>query len=132
MSNNIVRHRRSGDLGKRPAPIDLETGQIAINYNALSPGMYFKTDSGTLIKVGPPHIGAEPPVVTGFLERSIGESWVDISNPAIPVLKIWTLNGWITVSTPIPQTSVFIPPTSPAGLPIGAVWNNNGVLTIVG
>lgn len=126
-----VQHKRSGDFARRPAPPDLATGQLAINFNADSPGLFFKTEAGTLVKVGPTFVGAFPPEQQNWTERSIGEMWLDISVPFTPLLRVWTQSGWTTVSSGLQTTTVFVPPTSPGGLPSGAIWNNNGVLTIV-
>lgn len=126
-----VQHIRSGEFGKRPTPDSLASGQLAVNYNHESTGLFFKTDNGALVKVGPTFVGQAPPPLTNYLERSIGEMWLDTTIPTTPVLKVWLNSGWESVSTTINQTGVFIPPTSPTGLPTGAVWNNNGVLTIV-
>lgn len=126
-----VQHIRSADYGRRPQPDTLAAGQVAVNYNSQAPGLFFKTDTGALVKVGPTHVGNTPPPQTNYLERSVGEMWLDTSNFPTPVLKVWLPSGWSTVSTEITQTSVFVPPQAPTGLPSGAVWNNNGILTIV-
>jgi hypothetical protein len=126
-----VQHIRSADYGRRPTPDSLAAGQLAVNYNSQSTGLFFKTDTGALVKAGPTFVGNSPPPQTNYLERSIGAMWLDTSTFPQPLLKIWLASGWATVSTEVTQTSVFIPPQSPTGLPSGAVWNNNGVLTIV-
>lgn len=126
-----VQHIRSADYGKRPTPDTLAAGQLAVNYNSQSVGLFFKTDTGALVKVGPTAVGPNPPPQTNYLERSVGEMWLDTSTFPAPLLKVWLPSGWVTVSTEVTQTTTFIPPTSPTGLPTGAVWNNNGVLTIV-
>lgn len=126
-----VQHIRTGDFGKRPTPSAVDQGQLAINFNPETPGLFFKTDSGTMVKVGPTHVSSTPPPMAGWTERSIGELWLDTSISSLPQLKVWSNQGWLTVSSVTSATSVLIPPTSSAGLPSGAVWNNNGVLTIV-
>lgn len=126
-----VQHKRSGELNRRPAPTELAPGQLAVNYNQASPGLFFKTESGTLIKSGPTHVGATAPSQTNWTERSIGEMWLDISAPNSPVLRVWTNSGWTAVTASVAIATTFIPPTSAAGLPSGAVWNNGGVLTVV-
>jgi len=126
-----VQHIRSADYGRRPTPDTLAAGQLAVNYNSQSVGLFFKTDTGSLVKVGPTFVGNDPPPLSNYLERSVGEMWLDTSTNPTPLLKVWLPSGWATVSTQVTQTGVFIPPTSPTGLPSGAVWNNNGILTIV-
>ena len=126
-----VQHKRSGDINRRPKPTELVNGQVGINYNNASPGMFFRTDTGSIVKVGPAHVGSSAPVQTNWGERSIGEMWLDTSTSPTSVLKFWTAAGWDTVTSFVQTTSVFVPPTSAAGLPSGAVWNNNGALQLV-
>lgn len=126
-----VQHKRSGELNRRPTPTELQPGQLAVNYNQASPGLFFKTDAGTLIKSGPTHVGATAPDQVNWTERSIGEMWLDTSITSLPTLKVWTTSGWVSVSAALTVATVFVPPTSAAGLPSGAVWNNSGVLAIV-
>jgi len=127
----LVQHIRSGEFAKRPSPQELATGQLAVNYNQDSVGLFFKTDAGTLVKAGPMHVGTTAPSQVNWTERSIGEMWLDTSVTGVATLKVWTAYGWTSVSTTTPLATTFIPPTSATGLPSGAVWNNNGVLTIV-
>lgn len=126
-----VQHKRSGDFSRRPAPSELAQGQLAVNYNQDSTGLFFKTDAGTLVKVGPMHVGIDAPQQTNWTERSVGEMWLDTSVTGVATLKVWTPAGWTSVSTTTPVATTFVPPTSATGLPSGAVWNNNGVLSIV-
>ena len=42
-----------------------------------------------------------------------------------------TADADISGNLTVHGTTVIIPPTSPDGLPVGALWNNNGVLTLV-
>jgi hypothetical protein len=39
----------------------MSTGQIAVNTNEASPGLFFKDSNGDLVKVGPVHIGTDAP-----------------------------------------------------------------------
>lgn len=96
----LVQHKRSGEFGKRPLPLDLAPGQLAVNYNSSSTGLFFRTDDGSLVKVGPVHVGSDPPYQIGYTERSLGEIWLDTTNPALPTLKMWTTNGWTSVLAP--------------------------------
>ena len=121
-----VQDNRSNTLDKRPLPNSLLDGQTAINYNNGSPGLFFRTSSGALAKVGPVAIGATAPVPNGWESLSVGEMWLDTN---VNVLKVYDGTNW--VATTAATTTTFIPPTSSAGLPSGAVWNNNGTLSIV-
>lgn len=92
---------RSSDLSKRPipnvAPFNLP-GQPAVNTNADDPGLYFADDSGGLLKIGPCHVGDDAPNssfhINGLPGNCIGETWLDTSNPAFPVFKVWDGTSW--------------------------------------
>ena len=56
-----IQNLRSSDAHKRPIPTVLSAGQIAINTNEASPGLFFKDSNGDLVKVGPVHIGTSAP-----------------------------------------------------------------------
>ena len=92
-----VKHKRSDEEGRRPRPESLLEGQLAMNNNDATPGMFIKTDRENVIKIGPCHVGsAEPP--TSF-NRSFGrgELWLDITNDT-NTLKVWDGQKWRTVS----------------------------------
>ena len=56
-----LQHLRSSTANKRPIPTVMSSGQIAININEASPGLFFKDSNGDLVKVGPVHIGTDAP-----------------------------------------------------------------------
>ncbi len=56
-----LQHLRSGTANKRPIPTVMSAGQLAINTNEDSPGLFFKDSNGDLVKVGPVHIGTSAP-----------------------------------------------------------------------
>jgi len=99
MAEQIL-NRRSSLLYDRPLPTRLGTAEIAINYNAGDPGLYFANDvaaPGTgLIKVGPTFVGSTAPNLsaTGYTSLSKGESWLDTSSTY--VLKIYDGAAWQT------------------------------------
>jgi hypothetical protein len=97
-----LQHLRSSTADKRPTPAAMADGQLGVNTNAASPGVFFKTSTGTLIKAGPVHIGATAPNATpasgGATGNTIGEQWLDNSgSPAI--LKTWNGTSWISSGT---------------------------------
>jgi len=94
----LVQHIRSGETGRRPQPLDLAPGQLAVNYNTESPGLFFRTDTGELIKAGPMHIGINAPVKINYTESSIGEMWLDTTDVLAPSLKVYTTAGWVVVN----------------------------------
>jgi hypothetical protein len=56
-----LQHLRSGTANKRPLPTAMSDGQLAVNTNLASPGLFFKDSNGDLVKVGPVHIGSAAP-----------------------------------------------------------------------
>jgi len=56
-----LQHLRSGTANKRPLPTAMSDGQLAVNTNLASPGLFFKDGNGDLVKVGPVHIGTTAP-----------------------------------------------------------------------
>ena len=94
----LVQHIRSGEFARRPQPLDLAPGQLAVNYNTDSTGLFFRTDSGELIKVGPVHVGASAPSQINYTERSIGEMWLDTTDPISPSMRVYTQGGWSLVN----------------------------------
>jgi len=91
-----VQHKRSDEVQRRPTPAELADGQIAINQNILSSGLFFKTDDEEIIKVGPPTISATEPTPINYTALSVGESWVDTSGDN-PSLKIWDGTQWLQI-----------------------------------
>ena len=94
----LVQHIRSGEYARRPQPLDLAPGQLAVNYNSDSTGLYFRTDNGELVKAGPVHVGTDAPPQINWTERSIGEMWLDTTDPISPSLKVYTEAGWVVVN----------------------------------
>jgi len=86
MSVQILR-LRSSLLYDRVFPSRLGDAELAINFNATEPGLYFRDNAGTpdLIKVGPIHVGNTAPnaVPTGYTSLSKGESWLDTASTQI-------------------------------------------------
>jgi len=94
----LVQHIRSGEFARRPQPLDLAPGQLAVNYNTDSTGLFFRTDNGELVKAGPVHVGASAPPQINYTERSIGEMWLDTTDSIAPSLKVYTPAGWVVVN----------------------------------
>jgi hypothetical protein len=99
---------RSGTANKRPTTA-IADGQIALNTNSTSPGLFFKDSTGaTIIKVGPVHIGTTAPNATpatgGSTGNSSGEVWLDTSLTP-PGVKIWDGGAWVN-ATPAGSTTV--------------------------
>ena len=92
-----LQHLRSSTANKRPTPAAMSDGQLAMNTNLVSPGLFFKDSNGDLVKIGPVHVGATAPNVSpgagGQAGNSKGEQWLDTSGTN-PVLKIWDGSAW--------------------------------------
>jgi hypothetical protein len=89
--------KRSAVANKRPDPALLADGELALNTNTASPGIFFKDAGGALSKAGPVHVGTTAPNATpaGFAGNSLGEMWLDTTQNS---LKTFTgANGWVGV-----------------------------------
>ena len=84
-----IQTRRSSTAHDRPFPTRLGTGELALNNNDVSPGLFFADNTASpstgLIKVGPVHIGNTAPnsSATGFTSSSKGETWLDTASTHI-------------------------------------------------
>ena len=92
-----LQHLRSSTANKRPVPGNMSDGQLGINTNTGSPGLFFKDSNNTLVKVGPVHVGTTAPNASpasgGTAGNSVGEQWLDTSGGTY-VFKIWDGGAW--------------------------------------
>jgi hypothetical protein len=92
-----LQHLRSSTANKRPVPGNMSDGQIAINTNTGSPGLFFKDSNNTLVKVGPVHVGTTAPNASpaagGTAGNSVGEQWLDTTGGTY-VFKVWDGSAW--------------------------------------
>jgi len=94
------KHLRSSTANKRPTTA-IADGQLALNTNTASPGLFFKDSAGTgIVKIGPVHVGTTAPNSTpaagGSSGNYKGEGWLDTSvSPA--QLKVWDGSAWVGV-----------------------------------
>lgn len=97
-----IRLLRSSSARKRPNPASLLDGQPALNIELTEPGLFFRTSSGTLVKVGPAAItsNGNPPNHNpqGSAGNSVGELWLDKSH-SNPILKIFNGADWDIVGS---------------------------------
>ena len=94
-----VQHKRSDEVQRRPIPSELADGQVAINYNVQTAGLFFKSADNAIVKVGPPVISNEAPTPVNYTQLSIGECWLDTSTIS-PTLKVWDGSAWLEVGIP--------------------------------
>ena len=96
-----IQSRRSSTLNDRPFPIRLGAGELAVNNNAGSPGLFFADNTASpntgLIKVGPVHVGSVIPnnAATGFTGNSKGETWLNTNSTQI--FEVYDGAAWQTV-----------------------------------
>ncbi len=94
-----LQHLRSSTANKRPTPAAMSDGQLAMNTNLASPGLFLKDSNGDLVKVGPVHVGTTAPnaspAIGGQTGNSLGEQWLDTSSGRY-VFKIWDGTAWRT------------------------------------
>lgn len=94
-----IQLKRSSINGKRPEGRYLEPGEIALNTNGSNSGLFFESNDGSIVKVGPTAVTSdgEPPVLSNTLaEYSPGEMWLDLSDSAAPLLKVWSGTVWLS------------------------------------
>ena len=128
-----LQHLRSSTAQKRPVPSSLAQGQIALNTNDVSPGLYFRDSNGALIKAGPVHVGTVSPNATsaqgGHPGNSVGELWLDITGGDFN-LKTWDGSAWrsLVVTSGMLKSSLALTgePTAPTPL---SNSNNNRIAT---
>jgi hypothetical protein len=95
-----LQHLRSSTADKRPTPAAMSDGQLALNTNLASPGLFFKDSNGDSVKIGPVHVGTTAPNVSpavgGEAGNSLGEAWLD-TTAANPILKVWNGSAFVAV-----------------------------------
>jgi len=121
-----VQHIRSDEIEKRPKPTDLVEGQIAVNYNNATPGLFFKTETGELVKVGPVQISGVEPTPQNYTKFLVGEMWLDMGE-ANPVLRIWDGQEWLTTNQPLTSVEGSVYPATDCIYDLGSPdqrWGN--------
>jgi hypothetical protein len=91
-----VLHKRTGTADRRPRPSDLSDGQLAVNYNNSTPGLFFKTSTGQVAKAGPAIVSSTLPAVANYDDFSVGELWIDTSSAS--AIKYWNGGQWVIAS----------------------------------
>ena len=89
--------KRSGTANKRPDPASMVLGELDLNYDATTGGVFYKDSNGDVVKVGSAQVSATAPNATpaGSAGNSDGEFWYDTSNTT---LKIWNGSAWVSIS----------------------------------
>lgn len=115
---------RSTTASKRPTASALLDGELALNTNSGTTGVFFEDSTGNIRKIGPVEVGgASPnasPAAGGANGNSVGEQWYDTNNSGgngLDVLK--TFNGTSFVgpgSVTIGTTDISVGTTGSAAL----------------
>jgi hypothetical protein len=81
---------RSGQSSDRPSGITIQAGQLALDFGAADPGLYFEDSAGSIAKIGPPSYGTTAPNSTpvGLAGNYPGELWTDTSTGS-GFLRVW-------------------------------------------
>lgn len=119
MAGNLnYRHKRTSTANKRPLILDLQEGEIVLNNEATAPGAFLKTNTNTLVKLGPVAISASPPTLegTGTTTYSKGELWFDTSNS---VLKVYDGTAFVNSFSGVLINVQDNPPPNPSE---GDLW----------
>jgi hypothetical protein len=97
--SSTVKHLRSSTADKRPTASGLADGQLGINTASGTPGIFFKDSAGTVVKVGPAHVGSTAPnvVPAGSAGNSRGELWVNNST-TINGLNYYTGSAFVNLT----------------------------------
>jgi len=95
--------KRTGTANKRPQPGDLLSGELGLNFNTTSGGLFFKTSNGDISKVGPVEVGTTAPnsAPAGSTGNSPGEMWYDTN---LQQLNTYGYSWWnaIDMNPPLP------------------------------
>lgn len=127
--------KRSDVLHKRPEGTALSFGEVVLNYNETGGGLFYKTNIGNIIKVGPCQVGADAPNSSpgGSVGNSPGEFWYDTN---ALVLKVWDGVIWRPTGTGIVLTGIspividITNPTAPVISVNNASTSSNGVVQL--
>lgn len=92
-----VQHKRSIVEGRRPSADSLAEGQLGVNLHNNTPGLFIKTGTDEMVKIGPCAVGTSAPALDDNSSYCVGELWLDITANANQ-LKVWDGVQWRTVS----------------------------------
>jgi hypothetical protein len=96
MALNILL-KRSSTANKRPVAASMAYGELNLNYDAATGGVYYKDSNNDIVKIGPAQVSATAPNASpaGSAGNSAGEFWYDTVNSE---LKVWTGSAWVSTS----------------------------------
>jgi hypothetical protein len=96
MALNILL-KRSATPDKRPVASSLQYGELVLNYDEATGGLFYKDDLNNIVKVGPCQVGTTAPNATpaGSAGNGLGEFWFDTATDS---LKIWDGTAWVATA----------------------------------
>ncbi len=121
--------KRSGNASDRPSGNILVNGELATNFGAADPGVYFENSAGGIVKVGPSSFGNTAPnaVPVGLAGNSVGEQWVD-TNSAAYYLKVWTGSMWQKIYFGFADSATVAGQANSSSIASGALTANTATL----
>jgi hypothetical protein len=96
--------KRTATASKRPVAASMAFGELDVNYDSTTGGVFYKDSANVVTKIGPVEVGTTAPNATpaGSAGNSRGEQWLDTTNG---ILK--TYNGTAFVN-PVPNGSTTV------------------------
>ena len=121
--------KRSGNASDRPSGNILVNGELATNFGAADPGVYFENSAGGIVKIGPSSFGTTAPnaVPVGLAGNSVGEQWVD-TNSAAYYLKVWTGSTWQKIYSGFADSATVAGQANSSSIASGALIANTATL----
>jgi len=103
MAVNILL-KRSATASKRPVAASMAFGELNLNYDAATGGLYYKDSAGNVVKVGPCQVSATAPNSSpaGSAGNSAGEFWYDSSTDT---LKVYNGTTWVEAGGAVDSVS---------------------------
>ena len=99
--------RRSDTPSKRPDPDVIFNGELALNFDAATGGLYYKDTDDNIVKVGPCQVSPTAPNSTpgagGSAGNSLGEFWFNSTSNS---LFVWNGTIWVDSTLGIAVQSV--------------------------
>ena len=120
--------KRSNTASKRPTAAQLDIGELSLNYDANTAGVFFEDSAGSVRKVGPAEVSATAPNATpaGSSGNSLGELWYDTGTST---LKVWTgatfANAMGTATAAGNNTEVQFNSSGVLGASSSLTWNGS-------
>lgn len=92
--------KRSNTASKRPTAAQLDIGELSLNYEQNTAGVFFEDSNGDVRKVGPVEVSASAPNSSpaGSSGNSLGELWYDTGTSN---LKVWTGASFVSATSSV-------------------------------